>query len=253
MAGSITCTSSRRRRRGAVRTAPNRTRGPLTPRRLGTHAPAVERSRPDHYRVLQVDPAANPLVVQAAYRVLAQIFHPDVSGDDAEMKRINAAWEVLGDARRRREYDIERAGRHPGTTERAAPSRHAAPGDRTAQDQPTSARQHTQPAPPTHGTDAATFRPRAEDRAGPPQGEPFGPVLKFGRYEGWTLGQVSRIDQEYLEWLRRAPAGRGLKDEIDAVLRTRRGPGAVDERRTYETAQRQQVHTWAPGAPTKLR
>jgi curved DNA-binding protein CbpA len=215
----------------------------------------MERSRPDHYRVLQVDPAANQLVVQAAYRVLAQIFHPDVSGDEAEMKRINAAWEVLGDARRRREYDIERAGRHPGATERAAPSRHAAPSHRATHDQPASVRQPappSTPATPSSGTDTATFRPRADDRAGPPQGEPFGPLVKFGRYEGWTLGQVSRVDRPYLEWLRRAPAGRGLKDEIDAVLRTRRGPGAVDERRTYET-QQQRVHTWAPGAPTKLR
>ncbi|HUG29391.1 MAG TPA: J domain-containing protein [Candidatus Limnocylindria bacterium] len=191
----------------------------------------MERARTDLYRILQVDPAASPLVIQAAYRVLAQIFHPDVSGDDAEMKRINAAWEVLGDSRRRRQYDIERAGRHHGLVQPAASA--------------------GSPASPARADDARSAR--TGDRAGAPQGEPFGPLLKFGRYEGWTLGQVSRVDRPYLEWLRRAPAGRGLKEEIDAVLRTRRGPGAVDERRTYESAQRQQVHTWAPGAPTKLR
>lgn len=187
-----------------------------------------------------MDPAANPLVIQAAYRVLAQIFHPDVSGDDAEMKRINAAWEVLGDAGRRRQYDTERAGRHQGLVQPAAPSGTAGTagpaGFATSPVRPDDARS-----------------PRTDDRAGPPVGEPFGPLLKFGRYEGWTVGQVSRVDRAYLEWLRRAPAGRGFKDEIDAVLLTRRGPGAVDERRTYESAQRQQVHTWAPGAPTKLR
>ena len=184
----------------------------------------MERDRPNYYRVLQVDPAANPLVIQAAYRALAQIFHPDVFGDAEEMKKINEAWEVLRDARKRREYDIERAGRHP---------------------HPTSTVVHAEaPAPKAP--------PRSEDHAGPPQGTPFGPVLKFGRYEGWTLGQVARIDRPWLEWLRRVPAGRGLKDEIDAVLRTRKGPGAVDEARHYETNQ-QRVHTWAPGAPTKLR
>lgn len=198
----------------------------------------MERSRLNYYRVLQVDPAANPLVIQAAYRVLAQIFHPDVSGDDAEMKRINAAWEVLGDARRRREYDLERAGRHLGPAH-----------DGTAPRDPQPAAAFSS-ASPAAGDVRST---RTEDRAGSPVGEPFGPLLKFGRYEGWTLGQVSRVDRSYLEWLRRAPAGRGFKDEIDSVLRTRRGPGAVDERRTYESAQRQQVHTWAPGAPTKLR
>ena len=220
----------------------------------------MERSRPDYYRVLQVDPAASPLVIQAAYRVLAQIFHPDVSGDDAEMKRINAAWEVLGDARRRHQYDIERAGRHPGAADAAnaaAAGRHApTPSHRSAAEPHASARQQTTHASPpgtSPGPDTATFRPRSEDRAGEPQGEPFGPLLTFGRYEGWTLGQVVRVDRPYLEWLRRTPAARGLRDEIDAVLRTRRGPGAVDERRTYETQQQQRVHTWAPGAPTRVR
>ena len=36
----------------------------------------------DHYRVLQVDPAADLEVIQAAYRVLARRYHPDLSGDD---------------------------------------------------------------------------------------------------------------------------------------------------------------------------
>jgi curved DNA-binding protein CbpA len=204
----------------------------------------VERARPDYYRVLQVDPAANPLVIQAAYRALAQIFHPDVFGDEEEMKKVNAAWEVLGDPRRRREYDIERAGRHPGTvdrhtapTERATPPTHHAPQNH--------AQSQTQSAAPSPAT-------RSDDHAGPPQGIPFGPVLRFGRYDGWTIGQVARIDRPWLEWLRRSPAGRGLKDEIDAVLRTRKGPGAVDEARHYETNQHK-VHTWAPGAPTKIR
>ena len=36
----------------------------------------------DHYRVLQVDPAADLEVIQAAYRVLARRYHPDLSGSD---------------------------------------------------------------------------------------------------------------------------------------------------------------------------
>jgi curved DNA-binding protein CbpA len=184
------------------------------------------------YRVLQVDPGANQLVVQAAYRVLARIFHPDVEGDDEEMKRLNHAWSILGDPHRRAEYDRQLAGRHhgPAMAPAAATSTPAAAGTNT---------------PP-----AATAR--AEDHAGPPRGEPFGPLLSFGRYEGWTLGQVARVDRPFLEWLRNVPAGRGLKHEIDAVLSVRRGPGAVDERRHYETNQAK-VHTWMPGAPTKVR
>jgi curved DNA-binding protein CbpA len=214
----------------------------------------VERSRTDWYRVLQVDPAANQLVIQAAYRVLAQIFHPDVSGDDDEMKRINAAWEVLGDPKRRRQYDIERAGRHPGAVERqpassASPARANANAGAFTSGAASSAAGGQSVAP----SDATTVR-KPEDHAGPPPGRPFGPVLRFGRYEGWSLGEIAQVDRPFLEWLKRVPAGRGLGDEIDAVLRTRKGPGAVDARRHYETNQRQgQVHTWAPGAPTKLR
>ena len=195
----------------------------------------MERARPDYYRVLQVNPAANPLVIQAAYRVLAQIFHPDVSGDDVDMKRINAAWEVLGDPRRRKRYDAERAGRHPGAVERHATTT-PAPG--------------TAPATASNAGQARGSRP--DDHAGPPPGRPFGPVLRFGRYVGWSLGEIAGVDRPYLEWLRRAPAGRGLAEEIDAVMRTRNGPGAVDARRHYETNQ-QKVHAWTPGAPTKLR
>lgn len=189
----------------------------------------MERTRHDAYRVLQVDPSANPLVIQAAYRVLAQIWHPDVSGDDEQMKLINAAWEILGDPKRRRAYDIERAGRHQGAATHAPP-----PAERQAA---------TSTAAPARG----------EDHAGPPPGRPFGPVLHLGRYSGWSLGEIATVDRPYLEWLKGAPAGRGLQVDIDAVLRTRKGPGAVDQRRHYETHQRQQpVHTWRPGASTKV-
>lgn len=220
--------------------------------------PPVERRSHDLYRVLQVDPSANPLVIQAAYRVLAQIWHPDVSGDDDEMKRINAAWEVLGDPRRRKRYDIERAGRHPGAAAQPAapapapPAPHApansAPG-RSMFGSASSAPSASASSPSAPSAASA----RTEDRAGPPPGRPFGPVLRFGRYDGWSIGEISTVDRPYLEWLRDAPAGRGLRDGIDAVLATRKGPGAVDQRRHYETNERQaKVHTWAPGAPTKV-
>ena len=203
-------------------------------------APVPERD--DLYRILQVDPAASPLVIQAAYRVLARIFHPDVEGDDEQMKRINHAWAVLGDPRSRAEYDRQRAGRHAGPAS-AASGAHANSAH-TAAPRPMS----PAPAPSDGGRSGA----KAEDHAGPPRGEPFGPVLRFGRYDGWTLGQVVRVDRAWLEWLRNVPAGRGLKTDIDAVLQVRRGPGAVDERRHYET-NKAKVHTWAPGAPTKVR
>jgi len=211
---------------------------------------SVERSRPDWYRVLQVDPSANALVIQAAYRVLAQIFHPDVSGDDAEMKRINAAWEVLGDPRRRKQYDIERAGRHaapPAQPEAPAASPAHAATPRTQG--PSSAHAHPAPAstPPTARAQ------RAEEHAGPPVGPASGSVLRFGRYEGWTVGQVARVDQPFLEWLRRVPLGRALKAEIDLELQRAQGVRRMGLRKDPPAGSAQPVHTWAPGAPTRLR
>ncbi len=55
--------------------------------------------------------------------------------------------------------------------------------------------------------------------AGPPPGKPSGTVLGFGRYAGWSLGEIARVDLEYVEWLDRAPIGRAYRDEIDALLR----------------------------------
>ena len=43
--------------------------------------------------------------------------------------------------------------------------------------------------------------------------------MSFGRYTGWTLGEIGRTDLEYLEWLDRMPIGRAFGPEIDALLR----------------------------------
>jgi curved DNA-binding protein CbpA len=153
---------------------------------------------PDFYRVLQVDPAADADVIQAAYRVLARKRHPDLLGDDRGMKALNAAWEILGDAVSRARYDRQR-------------------GEATAE----VARRRTGTAP--------SPKPYVREHAGPPPGNPSGSVVGFGRYEGWSLGEIVRVDPEFLEWLRSVPTGRGLKTEIDAMLRqlsARRGAGA---------------------------
>ena len=68
---------------------------------------------PDYYEVLQVHPAAEPEVIQAAYRRLSQKYHPDVyHGADAQqrMTQLNGAYAVLGDHTKRAAYDAQRAG-----------------------------------------------------------------------------------------------------------------------------------------------
>jgi hypothetical protein len=52
-------------------------------------------------------------------------------------------------------------------------------------------------------------------------------VLDFGRYAGWSLGEIARHDLDYLEWLQRATFGRRLRSEIETLLAGRRGPGAA--------------------------
>jgi hypothetical protein len=71
--------------------------------------------------------------------------------------------------------------------------------------------------------------------AGPPPGDPSGSVLTFGRYAGWSLGEIARRDLEYVEWLDRMPIGRTYREEIDAILRRagrrRSAPAGEPERR----------------------
>jgi curved DNA-binding protein CbpA len=65
----------------------------------------------DAYRVLHVDPAADPDVIAAAYRVLARKLHPDTGGDDAtRMAELTRAYAILRDPERRLAYDRERRG-----------------------------------------------------------------------------------------------------------------------------------------------
>jgi len=64
-----------------------------------------------YYKVLQVDPAAEPEVISKAYKALSLKYHPDrANGIDAaeanrQMQRINQAYAVLGNPERRKEYD----------------------------------------------------------------------------------------------------------------------------------------------------
>ena len=72
-----------------------------------------------------------------------------------------------------------------------------------------------------------------EGAAGPPPGHPSGTVLNFGRYAGWSLGEIARYDLEYLEWLDRMAIGRAYRDEVDGLLRKagRRRSAQVDDQR----------------------
>jgi len=233
----------------------------------------------DLYKILQVDSEADPDVIQAAYRRLAQKYHPDLAGSheaSGRMIELNAAWEVLRDPHRRGAYDRERArtmGHQTGDQPGAAPSpRPAAPTPGTPTDvggssgaagagagaagrpaasggwpdaaatpgngrpgEPSSGHWTSGRSSVGGGYDPSTMHaPDGYGAAGRPPGNPSGSVLNFGRYAGWSLGEVGRRDVEYLEWLERSPIGRQYRDEVDAILRRlgrRRAGGDDGDRR----------------------
>jgi curved DNA-binding protein CbpA len=170
----------------------------------------------DPYEVLQVRPGADGEVIRAAYRVLARKYHPDLGGDAARMVALNDAWDVLGDPVRRAAYDAARA----EESNREAPTTRNWPaGAASAAKAAAAAPAGSTPTP--FGTAPAADA----NRAGPPPGHPSGTVLDFGRYAGWSLGEIARYDLDYLEWLQRATFGRRLRAEIETLVRPHRGSG----------------------------
>jgi curved DNA-binding protein CbpA len=190
-------------------------------------------SEPDLYQVLEVPPSADATAIRSAYRRLARRFHPDVAPlaqPDAvrRMSEINRAWEILRDPARRAAYDRQRSAPDSGYVAPRRAARTSGGGGRPSGD-------HGRGASPSPGSGSGT-RPTAgaggtaggAGPAGPPPGHPSGTVLRFGRYAGWSLGEISRRDPDFLEWLERTSAGRPYRDEIDALLRRigRRQPAA---------------------------
>ncbi len=69
-------------------------------------APQREWFEKDYYRVLGVSETATDKDIGKAYRKLAKQYHPDANpGSEDRFKEISAAYEVLGDAAKRKEYD----------------------------------------------------------------------------------------------------------------------------------------------------
>ena len=60
---------------------------------------------PDHYATLGVARTATPDEIKRAFRKLASQHHPDKGGDTKKFQEIQAAYDVLGDAAKRAQYD----------------------------------------------------------------------------------------------------------------------------------------------------
>jgi curved DNA-binding protein CbpA len=178
-----------------------------------------------YYDVLMVSPAADVRIITVVYRHLAKRYHPDVDPSPeaaARMAEINEAYAVLSDRARRDHYDeLLSLGSAPAPSPPRAPA--PAP-DMRPRPAPEPGPVYTTPSTSTAGPDAGqplagpASSPYGE--AGPPPANPSpsGSTLTFGRYRGWTLNQVARVDRDYLEWLSRTTMGRNYRRELDELL-----------------------------------
>lgn len=157
-------------------------------------------ARRTHYQVLQVDLEADADIISTVYRRLAQRFHPDRDPSpeaQVRMRELNQAYSVLKDPETRARYDSELSVRR----------------DRRSNDRYVKRPTDVPLAP----AGASAF-----GEAGPPRGMATGSVLDFGRYKGWSLGQIAAYDPDFLEWFERSPAGRQFRTEI-AQMKARSG------------------------------
>ena len=152
------------------------------------------------YKLLQVDPEADPEVITAAYKVLLDKLHLARAARgvtefrEAELKR---AYAVLSDPGKRNAYDAE----HAPVAFSIGPA-----------DGPESA-----PIP----VGGLSGRIAAQDGGTAAQAHDDGPPavrLNFGRYAGHSLEEILHLDGEYLRWLSRHSSGLRYRNAIMKLL-----------------------------------
>ena len=162
----------------------------------------------DFYKVLHVDPEADPDVIEAAFGVLAGKLNPrtDFTGvHEVRLAELNRAYATLRDRAARLAYDKER------TTDLVP----MGPGDASHAYQ---------------RLGGGTLSERVQ--AGPHGEHVDSLTISFGRYAGWTLGALSRQDPEYLRWLSRHSSGIRYRAAILRLL------GEQDEQRAPQHVKR---------------
>jgi curved DNA-binding protein CbpA len=143
----------------------------------------------DPYEVLGVPRDATVRQIRSAYVARARRVHPDVVGPRglALMRELNAAWATLKDAEERTAFDRATSGSATGSS----------------------------PAMPSRND---PNRPFWTGAMGPPPGRPIGPVLEFGIYLGWSIGEIARRDRGYLLWLRDRPEASAIRGAVMKLI-----------------------------------
>lgn len=82
----------------------------------------------DYYKILGVDKNSTQNEIKREYRKLAKKYHPDLNPDDEKsqekFKEINEAYEVLGDAEKKKQYDQFGSGYNFNNGQHFDPSQH---------------------------------------------------------------------------------------------------------------------------------
>lgn len=169
-------------------------------------------SERDYYKVLQVDPEADHDVIAAAYRALAGKLKPDrdLTGvHQVRMAELDRAYGTLSDPAARRAYDEQRERRLVAV----GPGQDGGDG---------------WDALPRLGQGALSERVQAGYKGA----HVANMVLDFGRYAGWSLGELARQDPDYLRWLSRHSSGIRYRSAILRLL------GEAETNRTPLQVQR---------------
>jgi curved DNA-binding protein CbpA len=105
----------------------------------------------NYYKILQVDPTAEPEVIAAAYKRLSIKYHPDTnrsSDANRRMQEINEAYQILKDPASRAHYDLYLNNADAGYQGNGGNGRHRA-----------------ETGAPSRGENAATSRPSGPQHA----------------------------------------------------------------------------------------
>lgn len=165
----------------------------------------------DYYKILEVDPEADPDVIEAAYRVLAKRLRSKQDLEEADQIRLaelDLAYAVLSNPAQRRAFDA----RLLSETVAVGPGYVHGNGNGHLNG---NGYAHDEAARLAAG-------PLSERLAAGLHGESLGELtINFGRYAGWTLSEIADSAPEYLQWLSRHSSGIRYRRAILRLLRDR--------------------------------